>query len=187
MKNGQVAVSDHAVTQQGRLLFNQLQWPDNSRALVWNDEQRLMLVAQSDDNRIPGSTLLTDFGLYQGPTVSIPLREPEYRSGFSANDRIMAKDYTLNRRMVRHGDTVFTLVRARTEGLPLVGRPSGADRLIEIVNEGNQLAARYPFAQVEAFIVDFSIADKAGHQAAVLLNEKADGRGKAYLRLQKEL
>ncbi len=187
MAQGKLVVGDKPVAQQERLLFNQLQWPDSSRALVWNDDQRLMLVAQGKDDRIPGSTLLTDFGIYQGSTVSIPLRDPEYRSGFSANDRIMAKDYTLNRRMLRHGDSVFTLVRARSAGMLFVGRPSGADRLIEISNQGNSLTARYPFAHVEAFIVDFSIEDKDGRQAVVLLNEKADGSGRAYLRLQKAL
>jgi hypothetical protein len=187
MEQGKLVVGDKPVAQQERLLFNQLQWPDNSRALVWNDEQRLMLVAQGRDSRIPGSTLLTDFGIYQGPTVSIPLQEPEYRSGFSASDRIMAKDYTLNRRMLRHADSVFTLVRARSAGMLLVGRPSGADRLVEISNAGNSLGASYPFAPVEAFIIDFSLMGNDPVQAAVLLNEKADGSGRAYLRFQQQL
>jgi hypothetical protein len=187
MEEGKLVVGETPVAQQQRLLFNQLPWPDSNRALVWNDDQRLMLVASGEDARIPGSTLLTDFGRYQGPTVSIPLRDPEYRSGFSAADRIMAKNYTLNRRMLRHADSVYTLVRARSEGMLLLGQASGADRLIEINSQGNSLAARYPFAPVEAFIVDFSIEDKEGQRAAVLLNEKADGSGKAYLRLQQAL
>ncbi|OQY19519.1 MAG: hypothetical protein B6I36_04005 [Desulfobacteraceae bacterium 4572_35.1] len=187
MDGNKVAISDQPVEYQERLLFNQLQWPDSERALVWNDEQRLMLVARSKDTRIPGSTLLTDFGLYRGATVSVPLREPEYRSGFSANDRVMAHDFVLNRRMVRAGDGVYTIVRGRSEGLPLVGRPNGSDALVKICNQGDTLSVVYPFARVDAYIVDFSLEDGVGSEAAVLLNEKADGSGRAYLRLQKAL
>ncbi|MCD6527143.1 MAG: hypothetical protein J7K75_09160 [Desulfuromonas sp.] len=187
MDNGSVAVSGQPIAIGTRLLFDQLEWPDSQRALVWNDEQRLMLVATSAKTRIPGSTLLTDFGQYRGPVVSIPLEEPEYRSGFSANDQVLAREVSLARRMVRRQDDVFTLVRGRSEGMALIGRAHGADRLVAISSVGNSLQASYPFAAIEAFIVDFGLYGAQVPQAAVLLNEKADGSGRSYLRLQKQL
>lgn len=179
-----VTVSETPVRLDTRLLFNQLEWPDNRSALVWNDDDRLMLVAQSENTRIAGSTLLTDFGRYQGPVVSIPLKDPEYRSGFSAGDRVMAQEVVLGRRLIEQQGSVFTLVRGRSEGLPLVGRPSGADRLVQIDRSEHGLSAGYPFAAVEAFVVDFSVYDQGGIAAIVLLNEKADGSGRSYLRMQ---
>ncbi len=179
-----VMVSEKPIRLDTRLLFNQLEWPNNNSALVWNDDDRLMLVAQSKNTRIAGSTLLTDFGRYQGPVVSIPLKDPEYRSGFSAGDRVMAREVVLGRRLIEQQGSVFTLVRGRSKGLPLVGRPSGADRLVKIDRTEHGLSADYPFAAIEAFVVDFSVYDQNGLEAIVLLNEKADGSGRSYLRMQ---
>lgn len=184
LNDGVIVVSDEPVRHDTRLLFNQLEWPDNQSALVWNDDDRLMLVAKSQNTRIAGSTLLTDFGRYQGPMVSIPLQDPEYRSGFSAGDRVMAREVVLGRRLIQQQGSVFTLVRGRSEGLPLVGRPSGVDRLVKIDRVENGLSAGYPFAAVEAFMIDFSVYGQNGFEAIVLLNEKADGSGRSYLRMQ---
>ncbi|MBW2187042.1 MAG: hypothetical protein JRG71_11810 [Deltaproteobacteria bacterium] len=184
LNDGVVVVSDEPVRNDTRLLFNQLEWPDDQSALVWNDDDRLMLVAKSQNTRISGSTLLTDFGRYQGPMVSIPLQDPEYRSGFSAGDRIMAREVVLGRRLIQQQGSVFTLVRGRSEGLPLVGRPSGVDRLVKIDRVANGLSAGYPFAAVEAFMIDFSVYGQGSLEAIVLLNEKADGSGRSYLRMQ---
>lgn len=181
-----VTVSDKPVRLDTRLLFNQLEWPDSGSALVWNDDDRLMLVAKNKNTRIAGSTLLTDFGRYQGPVVSIPLEDPEYRSGFSAGDRVMAQEVVLGRRLIEQQGSVFTLVRGRSEGLPLVGRPSGADRLVKIDRSQHGLSAGYPFAAVEAFVIDFSVYEQNGLEAIVLLNEKADGSGRSYLRMQSQ-
>lgn len=184
LAGGAVTVSEKPLRLDTRLLFNQLEWPDNGSALVWNDDDRLMLVAQGKNTRIAGSTLLTDFGRYQGPVVSIPLKDPEYRSGFSAGDRVMERDVVLGRRLIQQQGSVFTLVRGRSEGLPLVGRPSGVDRLVKIDRVANGLSAGYPFAAVEAFMIDFSVYGQNGFEAIVLLNEKADGSGRSYLRMQ---
>ena len=186
LAGGTVTISEKPIRLDTRLLFDQLQWPDNDSALVWNDDDRLMLVAQGSNTRIAGSTLLTDFGRYQGPVVSIPLKDPEYRSGFSAGDRVMARDVVLGRRLIAQQGSVFTLVRGRSEGLPLVGRPSGADRLVKIDRSEHGLSANYPFAAIEAFVVDFSVYDQNGLEAVVLLNEKANGRGRSYLRMQRQ-
>jgi hypothetical protein len=115
------------------------------------------------------------------------LENPEYRSGFSAADRILAREVFLGRRLVRQADAVYTLIRGRSEGLPLVGRAGGADRLVEIRNAGNNLRAGYPFAAVDAFIVDFALYGANDSRAVMLLNEKADGSGGSYLRFQQRL
>ena len=187
LQQGIVNVGENPVNRNSQLLFNQIEWPDSRSALVWNDEQRLMLVARTENTRIPGSTLLTDFGRYQGPMVSVPLENPGYRSGFSATDRILEREVFLGRRLVRQADAVYTLVRGRSEGLPLVGRTGGADRLVKICNAGSRLDTGYPFASIDAFIVDFALYGEADPHAIVLLNEKADGSGGSYLRFQQSL
>lgn len=182
-------VQSHAALPgtKGRWLFNQLEWPDSSRLLIWNDEQRLMLVSRSENARIPGTTLLTDFGDFQGPVVSVPLENPEYRSGFSANDRVLAVDVHLARRLLKRGDAAYTVVRGRSPGLLLVGRPTGADRIVAIRSSGHGLQADYPLAAIEAYILDFALYGGEILRAAVLVNEKADGSGSSYLRLQQQL
>ena len=172
-------------------LFNHARWPDNERVLIWNDDQRLVLAARSGMEHMADTyatgTLLSDFGTYQGSIIYIPLEEPEYRSGFSAHDRVMAREEHVPRRMLSHGDALFTLASGRDPGLPLVGSPSGRDKLIQITHAQNGLQAHFPFAPVEAFILDFALIDRPGGQvrAALLLNEKPDGSGKAYLQLQR--
>jgi hypothetical protein len=186
VKKGKVVISSAPIDEAARLLYAAIEWPDSEQSLVWNDDQRLMLQAHAKHKRIPGTTLLTDFGDYVGPYVSIPLKNPEYRSGFSATDQVLAKEIVLSRRMVRDNGAVYTMIRGRSKGLPLVGGASGADRLIRIEQSGHGLQAQYPFAAVDAFILDFAVyGDPA--QAVLLLNEKADGSGTAYLRFQSAL
>ncbi|EAT14171.1 FG-GAP repeat domain-containing protein [Desulfuromonas acetoxidans] len=186
MKNGSVVVGSSPLQTTSHLLYGTVAWPNSEQSLVWNDDQRLMLQARSKHQRIPGTTLLTDFGDYQGPYVSIPLKNPEYRSGFSATDQVLAKEVVLARRLVKRHGAVYTLIRGRSKGLPLVGGASGADRLVRIEQSGRGLQAQYPFAAVDAFILDFAVyGDPA--QAVLLLNEKEDGSGTAYLRFQSRL
>jgi hypothetical protein len=186
VKKGAVVVGTSAATRSSRLLYEAIDWPNDQQSLVWNDDQRLMLQAHAKHQRIPGTTLLTDFGDYQGPYVSIPLKTPEYRSGFSATDQVLAKEVVLSRRLEKKGGAVYTLIRGRSKGLPLMGNASGADRLVKIDQSGNGLQAQYPFAAVDAFILDFAVfGDPA--QAVLLLNEKEDGTGTSYLRFQRQL
>ena len=179
-----ISVASQPAYHSKQLIFNQLEWPDEQRLLVWNKDQRLMLVERGSDKRIIGSTLLTDFGEYCGPYVSIPLKNPGYRSGFSAEDRVLAKNVYLGRRLLRHGDAVFTIVRGRSNGMLLLGNTSGADKLVKITATGNSMTTSFPFAPIDAFIIDFTLCGNNSNQALVLVNEKVDGSGSAYLRLQ---
>ena len=186
LQKGTVVVGSSALMHSNRLLYAAIEWPGSDQSLVWNGDQRLMLQARSGQQQLSGTTLLADFGNYQGPYVSVPLKNPEYRSGFSATDQILAKEVVLSRRMVKGKSSVYTLIRGRSKGLPLVGGASGADRLVQIGKSGHGLQAAYPFAPVDAFILDFALfGDPA--QAVLLLNEKEDGTGTAYLRFQSHL
>jgi hypothetical protein len=50
------------------------------------------------------------------------------------------------------------------------------------------LIPEYPFAPVEAFIIDFALLSEGGRTGALLLiNEKEDAGGKAFLLFQTEM
>jgi len=178
------------VTQAQHWVFNHARWPDNERVLIWNDDQRLVLATRSgaEAEKAPYSTgtLLSDFGTYVGASIYVPLEEPEYRSGFSAHDKVMARKIRVPRRMLPYGDAIFTLARGREAGMPLVGKPSGRDKLVQINAGQTGLQARFPFTPVDAFILDFDLLEQQGGNpgAILLLNEKQDGTGKAYLQIQ---
>ncbi len=181
--------SAEPIAETGHWVLNHLRWPDSDRILIWNDDERLMLGAYPGNvaaDNYAGGTLLADFGFYQGTTIYIPLQEPEYRGGFSVHDRIKERKEHVPRRMLSHAGSIFTTVRGRDAGLPLVGRASGRDKLVQIVAVETGLQARSPFAPVDAFILDFALWQGAdgGLQTVLLLNEKQDGSGRAYLQLQ---
>jgi hypothetical protein len=177
------------VSETQHWVFNHARWPDSERVLIWNDDQRLVLAARSSTGRrstAATGTLLSDFGTYVGASIYVPLEEPEYRSGFSAHDKVMARKVPVPRRMHPYGDTLFTLARGREVGMPLVGKPSGKDKLVQINAGGNRLKARFPFSPVDAFILDFDLLEQVDGApgAILLLNEKQDGTGQAYLQVQ---
>jgi hypothetical protein len=183
--------SSAPVTQAQHWVFNHAPWPDHDRVLIWNDDQRLVLATRSASGDKSASqsatgTLLADFGTYVGASIYVPLEKPEYRSGFSAQDKVMARKVHVPRRMLPLGDALYTLARGREAGLPLVGKPSGRDKLVQINVAHTGLQARFPFDPVDAFILDFDILEhQKGHQGAfLLLNEKQDGTGRAYLQVQ---
>ncbi|MDY0292380.1 MAG: hypothetical protein RBR02_08610 [Desulfuromonadaceae bacterium] len=188
--NGTFRRSTTPVTQTQHWIFNHARWPDNERVLIWNDDQRLVLAARAGasggQSAYPTGTLLSDFGSYVGTSIYIPLKEPEYRSGFSPHDKVMAHKVHVPRRMLPYGDTLFTLARGREVGIPLVGKPSGRDRLVQINAGQSGLQAHFPFKPVDAFILDFGLLEQPGGGlgAILLLNEKQDGGGKAYLQVQ---
>lgn len=98
----------------------------------------------------------------------------------------MARKEHVPRRMLPYAGSLYTMVRGRDAGLPLVGRASGRDKLVQIVAVEAGLQARSPFAPVDAYILDFALWQSADGalQAVLLLNEKQDGSGRAYLQLQ---
>jgi len=188
--NGTYRPSDTPVSQAQHWIFNHARWPDSGRVLIWNDDQRLVLAARSGVSQGHGTyatgTLLSDFGSYLGASIYVPLEEPEYRSGFSAHDKVMSQKIHVPRRMLPHGKDLFTLARGREAGMPLVGKPSGQDKLVQINVGQTGLQARFPFTPVNAFILDFDLMEQKdrGLSSVLLLNEKQDGKGKAYLQVQ---
>lgn len=188
--DGMYRCSTSPVAQAQHWILNHARWPDNERVLIWNDDQRLVLAARSNEAEKSTSvtgTLLSDFGTYVGASIYVPLEEPEYRSGFSAHDKVMARKVQVPRRLHPHGDSLFTLARGREAGMPLVGKPGGKDKLVQIHAAQTGLEALFPFTPVDAFILDFDLFEKeVGEAGAILLlNEEKDGSGKAYLQVQR--
>jgi hypothetical protein len=188
---GMYRQSSTPVTQAQHWIFNHARWPDNERVLIWNDDQRLVLAARSNGSgrsTATTGTLLSDFGTYVGASIYVPLEEPEYRSGFSAHDKVMARKVQVPRRLHPHEDSLFTLARGREAGMPLVGKPGGKDKLVQIHAGQTGLEARFPFTPVDAFILDFDLIEKNDGKmgAVLLLNEEEDGSGKAYLQVQRQ-
>ncbi|MBN1140689.1 MAG: hypothetical protein JXB25_02660 [Deltaproteobacteria bacterium] len=165
-----------------RWLYDHAEWPAPSQRLLWNEEGRLVLEQGRGSKTSP---LLLDFGRYQGPAVFVKLETPEYRSGFSRQDQVLSRRVPMPRRLLPCGSALYSLIRGRTAGLPLIGNPGGQDRLVRIRAAGEGLQADEPFAGVEAFIQDFDLLCRQPAPTAVLLlNEKEDGRGAAYLAVQ---
>ncbi|GAB6061935.1 hypothetical protein [Deferrisoma palaeochoriense] len=134
----------------------------------------------------PGGTpgravLLTDLGRFPGPAVAVRLETPEFRSGFEKEDRVTERWVGLPRRVIVDPATgaIYTIRRGRSPGLPLVGRPSGADAVVRLEPGGGGIAAEEPYGRVELFVMDFALADDGG--AVLLANEREDGRGAAFL------
>ncbi len=160
---------------------------DATSALVWREKNSLEAVRLPDGAPLPGGVLLEDWGPFVGGEVAIPLAEPEFRLGFGREGRVTEQWYPLARRIVTTTEgTAYTIQRRRTEGIPLVGHPSGQDRVVRIVQNNGELRIEHPFAGVEAYILDFALVEKQGSpEVVLLLNEKPDGSGQAYLqRLQ---
>ncbi|GAB4256176.1 hypothetical protein [Deferrisoma sp.] len=134
----------------------------------------------------PGGTpgrgvLLADLGPFPGPAVAVRLETPEFRSGFEKEDRVTERWVGLPRRVIVDPATgsIYTIRRGRSPGLPLVGRPSGADAVVRLEPGGGGLAAEEPYGRVELFVLDFALLDGGG--TVLLANEREDGRGAAFL------
>ncbi len=131
-----------------------------------------------------------DFTALSGPEVAVRLETPEYRSGFEKEDQVKETYYPLPGRVAIGSDgAAYTVQRGRTEGVPMFGKPSGRDAVGRVVRDGERLLLEHPFAAVEAFILDFALVERSGPSldALLLLNEKEDGSGRAYLLLQQAL
>jgi len=165
-----------------RWIYDHADWPPPHQRVVWNDDGRLAL---EDLQGGGGAPLLLDFGRYEGPAVFVPLESPQYRSGFSRQDQILSRRAPLPRRLLPAGGVLYSLIRGRSPGLPLVGTPTGKDRLVRIHATEEGLRADEPYEAVEAFIVDFGLLGKGtAARAVLLLNEKEDSQGAAYLAVQ---
>jgi hypothetical protein len=155
--------------------------------LVTEGDGSVYLESKSTAKKVPGGQLLESLGPFRGPEVAVRLKEPEYRSGFGKEDRVTEIHRQLPARVVAGvSDSVYTLYHQRTPGLPLLGKPTGKDALVRIVRSPQGLRLEHPFAGVEAYIEDFALCKSpSGTVLAVLLmNEKEDGTGNAYLLFQ---
>ncbi len=160
---------------------------DDDHGLAWTAPGRLAMVKTLDGERTPGGALLEDFGAYVGAEVAVRLEEPGYRSGFGKEDRVLETYHSLPPRMVTTGGSAVTIRRGRREGMMLIGTPQGDDALVRVDTLKPGLRVKKSFAPVSMFIIDFALIEDGGRSAALLLlNERADGRGEAYLQLQRE-
>lgn len=157
------------------------------RALAWTESGKLNLVDRGTGKTVVGGTLLADLGTFEGSAVASRLESPEFRSGFSREDRILEKYYPLPRRMAVAGDgSIYTISRHRSGKVPFWASPSGSDTLVRIGLGGDHLSLERPFPEVDVYLIDFALIEREGSAstAVLLLNEKEDGSGKAYLLLQ---
>lgn len=162
--------------------------PFDERLALGKDERgRLQLMDRKQGRPLPGSLLLQDLGSFAGPQFAVQLETPQYRSGFSKEDMVREEYHVLPARLTVAADgKAYTVRRGRSAGLPLLGKPSGQDRVVRVARRGNQLLLEQPFAGVDAYILDFALLERAGRQplAVLLLNDSEDGSGRAYLMIQ---
>ena len=184
--NGQFRTGTESPWPEGLNLYAVTPLPQKDRILVWGDGSRLRLRSSGGELKKGDKELVADLGTVSQPAVAIPLPEPENRSGLEKEDRIYEHYYPLTRRTAVAADgRVFTFIRGRSQGIPLMGTPSGQDQVarIEIAPEG--LTLERPFAGVESYILDFSLLPRPGRtDVLVLLNDKEDGAGTSRLLIQ---
>jgi len=161
---------------------------DGTEAIAWDKESRLHVVSVKTGEDVPGALALQDLGDFKGTEVAVRLESPEYRSGFEKEDRVKETYHALPPRVATGADgAIYTIVRGRARDLPLLGKPSGKDQLVRIKRRSNRLTVEQPFAGVDAYILDYALIEESGNLEAnlLLLNEKEDGTGKAYLLFQR--
>ena len=159
--------------------------PINDRhGLRWRTDGTLQLVDMATGQPVTGGTLLQDLGEFHGPRLAVRLANPEYRSGMGKEDVVRERWQALPPRVAVQADgSAFTIQRGRSAGLPLLGKPSGQDRLVLLAWTGQRLVMQQPFAGVDAHILDFALVTDGDRvtAAVLLLNERPDGSGQAYL------
>lgn len=153
-------------------------------ALRWSADQHLSLVSLQNGTPVAGGTLLYDLGNFEGARIAVPLENPQYRSGFSKEDVVRETWSSLPPRIaIDANGTAYTIRRERSMGLPLLRKPTGHDNLVALSWNGNRFTVSELFPGVEAFILDFALIQQQGQiqGALLLLNQKPDGSGKAFL------
>ncbi len=168
-----------------RNIFALTPWTGNS-GLAWTKAGTLTLLDRMSGEPLPGGTLLENFGNFQVAEVAVQLKDPEFRSGFEKEDKVLETYVSLPPRLVHHADdAMYTIHRGRSSGTFLIGRPGGEDRIARISLDDGDLVLDYPFPPVEAFIIDFALgADSDGSDVLLLLNDKENAGGRPYLLLQ---
>lgn len=168
-------------------IFSLTPWGDGS-GLAWVAPGKLATLSMADGTLLSGGTLLENFGNFYGAQIAVRLETPEFRSGFEKEDRISDRYAALPPRFIQSGKgPILTISRVRKPGKLLIIPPKGKDRLVSLNNKNNELIHEYPFAPVEAFIIDFALLPEDGRAGALLLlNEKEDAGGQAFLLFQVE-
>lgn len=169
----------------GQNIFSLTPWTEGN-GLAWLKTGELATLALADGTPLPGGTPLENFGDYRGRQIAIRLENPEFRSGFEKEDKVMETYVSLPPRLSRDGaGSIFTISRDRRPGNLLLGQPYGEDRLVRLTKLSDDLAIDFPCDPVEAFIVDFALVSADNQTGALLLlNEKEDASGKAFLLYQ---
>ena len=93
---------------------------------------------------------------------------------------------SLPSRLARQADdSMLTIYRGRKAATLLFGQSSGSDRLVRLKKNQGELVLEYSFPPVQSFIIDFAtIPEKDSSEALLLLNEKDDASGRAFLLYQ---
>ncbi len=184
-KDGAWSVGDQPLDWGGAIFAST---PLNERlALGYDGQGRLQLLDRKQGQPLPMGLLLHDLGDFSGPQLAVSLESPQYRSGFAKEDLVRETYHALPPRMAIAADgSAYTVRRGRSAGLPLLGKPSGQDRIVRVLPRDHRLLLAEPFAGVDAYILDFALLERPGKQPAVilLLNDREDGKGAAHLLIQ---
>lgn len=154
--------------------------------IAWLQPGELSLLSSFPGSKTSKSKLLEKFGTSQATKIAIRLEEAEFLSGFEKEDKILERYIPLPHRLQRISDNkAYTIYRGRQPGSFFTKGAVGKDRIAEIVVQKNQLSIEYPFPAIDAFIIDFAILNTSKSLSVfLLLNEKIDATGNAFLKLQ---
>lgn len=166
-------------------LFAMTPWAENT-GLAWTVPGTLAIFALDSGQPVSGNKLRDDFGDFRVVEIAVRKEEPEFRSGFEKEDKVFEDYIPLPPRVMRHDkETMFTIYRGRVDKTFLTRRAQGEDRLARLKNTQDGLTLDYPFAPVKFFIIDFATIEKEKDAGVLLLlNDKANGQGQAYLLYQ---
>lgn len=180
-RQGQLSV-DHTLPWGKRDIFSLAPFGDGG-GLAWLKPGELALLSLETGEPLPGGTLIENFGVSQSAEIAVRLEDPEYRSGFEKEDKVMEVYTPLPARLEPDGaQSVFTVYHGRNPGTLLFGQPAGEDQLVRLSKMQGDLILEYPFPAVKSFIVDFTLLPGAGgSDALLLLNDEEDAGGRAFL------
>lgn len=181
--DGVFALGQEPVPWAGRDLFSGTP-RDRDLALVREPNGGVFLADRSTGTPVAGSALLGGVGPYRGPAVAVRLEEPQYRSGFAKEDQVRERWHPLAARLLTDASGgACTIERARSVGLPLLGRPSGRDSVVCLRGDGAAgLRPERVSPEVDAFVFDFALVGSAAvPQVVLLVTENPDGSGPGRL------
>ncbi len=185
-KNGQL-LSGSTPPWAKRNIFDLTPWTADM-GLAWIKPGKLSALVLTTGELASEGTLFEDFGAERGAEIAVRRENPEFLSGFGKEDKIFEDYIPLPPRLDRlKTGEIATIYRGRKPGNFIFGQAEGADRLTLLLRQKDGVAITYPFPPVNAFILDFSVIEgKTPVEAVLLINEKEDGSGQAFLLRQKQ-